>query len=135
VPSPTPSPVKTIIKKKVIRRTKIVQTPGAPVQSDPWAVVAAYYGDVTSGDYLDAWNLLGPGMQAGAGSYGSFAAGYTGTGSQSVTENGESGDQVNYYLESDNPDGTVQYYQGIATIYGGLIQASNVTQLAGNPNA
>jgi hypothetical protein len=105
------------------------------VQSDPWAVVSAYYGDVTSGDYLDAWNLLGPRMQSGAGSYGSFAAGYTGTGSQSVTENAESGDQVNYYLESDNPDGTVQYYQGTATIYGGLIQASNVTQLAGNPNA
>jgi hypothetical protein len=62
-------------------------------------------------------------------------AGYTGTGSQDVYEVSESGDQVTYYLESDNPDGTVQYYEATGTVYDGQLQSADVTQLAGNPNS
>jgi len=109
--------------------------PTAPVQSDPWAIVSEYYGDVTSGDYADAWNLLGPSMQAAQGGYASFTAGYSGTGSQNVYEVGESGDQVTYYLQSVNPDGTVQWYEGTATVWGGQVQSTDVTQIAGDPLA
>jgi hypothetical protein len=106
-----------------------------PVQSDPWAVVSEYYGDVSSRDYPDAWNLLGPAMQGRQGGYSQWVAGYTGTGGQDVKEISESGDQVNYDLESVNPDGTSQWYSGFATVQDGRIQSTSITQLAGNPNA
>jgi hypothetical protein len=68
----TPTPVKTVYRTKTVHRTKIVHKPvavqpAAPAQTDPWAVVSEYYGDVTSGDYSGAWALLGPGMQASQG--------------------------------------------------------------------
>ena len=107
----------------------------AHTQSDPWAVVSEYYGDVSSRDYPDAWNLLGPAMQAKQAGYSQWVAGYTGTGGQTVTEISESGDQVNYDLESINPDGTNQWYSGFAIVQGGQLQITRITQLAGNPNA
>jgi hypothetical protein len=111
--------------------------PAPPVVTDPWAVVSAYYGDVTSGDYAGAWQLLGPGMQASQGSYSSFVAGYTGTGAQQVSEVSEdtATGTVSYYLESVNPDGTTQWYSATAAVSGGQLQSAAVTQLAGNPQA
>jgi hypothetical protein len=73
---------------------------------DPYIVVSEYYSDVSAQDYLDASNLFARVMQATQGSYARFVAGYSRTGSQEVTEISETGDQVNYYLESINPDGT-----------------------------
>src|SRR3954451_11260197 len=92
----TPSPVKTVTvtpkaaatpkpkprprpKGKTVTRTVVAAQPAPPQpapQADPWAVVSEYCGDVTSRDYWDAWNLLGPSFQANMGSYDSFVAGY-----------------------------------------------------------
>ncbi len=104
-------------------------------QTDPWAVVSEYYGDVSSRDYPDAWNLFAPTMQDDQGSYSQWAAGYANTGDQDVTEISQSGDQVNYDLQSDNPDGTTQWYSGVAIVVGGQIQRASLTQVAGNPDA
>jgi hypothetical protein len=112
-----------------------VPVPATPAQTDPWAVVSEYYGDVSSRDYADAWNLFAPTMQDDQGSYSQWVAGYADTGAQDVTEISESGDQVNYDLQSDNPDGTTQWYSGVAIVVGGQIQSARLTQVAGNPDA
>jgi hypothetical protein len=95
----------------------------------PWAVVKTYYNDITVRDYAAAWRLLGYHPQ-GAG-YTSFVAGYANTGRQTVKKISQSGDQVSFTLRSDNPDGTVQTYQGTATVTGGKIVASNTVQTGG----
>jgi len=41
---------------------------------------------------------------------------------------------VSFTLRSDNPDGTVQTYQGTDTITGGRITAANIVQ-TGRPHA
>lgn len=97
----------------------------------PWAVVSAFYGYITAHDYAAAWRLLGPALKGG--SYASFAAGYAGTGRQTVTKISESGDRVSFTLRSDNPDGTVQAYRGTDTVGGGKIVAATVVQTAPPP--
>ena len=77
-------------------------------------------------DYAAAWSLLGSGLQGGG--YASFVAGYADTGRQTVTKIGQSGDQVSFTLRSDNPDGTVQTYQGTETVTNGKIVSANVVQ-------
>jgi hypothetical protein len=37
----------------------------APNVTDPWAVVSAYYGDIESGAYAQAWALLNSGATTG----------------------------------------------------------------------
>jgi hypothetical protein len=135
-PKPRPAPKPRTVTTTVAR--PVVAAPPAPQsapQTDPWAVVSEYYGDVSSQDYWDAWNLLGPSFQARMGSYDSFVAGYNGTGGQTVSEISEYGDQVTYQLESDNPDGTVQMYQGTATVYDGKMQHADVHRFYGNRTA
>jgi hypothetical protein len=99
----------------------------------PWPVVKAYYNDITLRDYAAAWRLLGYHPQ-GAG-YASFVAGYANTGRQTVTKTSQSGGQVTYLLRSDNSDGTVQTYQGTATVTGGKIVTSNMVQTGGPASA
>jgi hypothetical protein len=101
----------------------------APAATGAWAVVQAYYNDITARDYAAAWRLLG--HQASGAGYASFVAGYASTGRQTVTKISQSGDQVTFTLTSDNPDGTVQTYQGTDTVSGGTIVASHVTQTSG----
>ena len=67
--------------------------------------------------------------------YASFAAGYANTGRQTVRKISQSRDQVSFTLRSDNPDGTVQTYQGTATVTGGKIVTTNVAQTSGPPSA
>ena len=67
--------------------------------------------------------------------YASFVAGYANTGRQTVTKTSQSGGQVGFTLRSDNPDGTVQTYQGTATVTGGKIMTSNVVQTGGPASA
>ena len=105
----------------------------ATAGTGPWTVVRAYYQDITLRDYAAAWRLLGYHPQ-GAG-YASFAAGYASTGRQAVRKISQSGDQVSFTLRSDNPDGTVQTYQGTATVTGGKIVTTNVVQTSGPPAA
>jgi hypothetical protein len=99
----------------------------------PWAVVKAYYNDITLRDYPTAWRLLGFHLRGGG--YASFVAGYANTGRQTVTKTSQSGDQVSFILRSDNPDGTVQTYQDTATVTSGKIVTSNVVQTGGPASA
>ena len=102
--------------------------PGGPNVTDPWAVVSAYYGDIDSGDYAQAYALIGNGATTGQ-SYQQFAAGYSCTGAQVVSENWESGDQVNFDLTADDScAGTTQYYTGTDTVENGTIVAAEITQ-------
>jgi hypothetical protein len=105
----------------------------ATAGTGPWTVVRAYYQDITLRDYAAAWQLLGYHPQ-GAG-YASFVAGYARTGRQTVRKISESGDHVSFTLRSDNPDGTVQAYQGTATVTAGKIVTTNVAQTSGPPSA
>jgi hypothetical protein len=93
---------------------------------DPWSVVSAYFRDITLRDYAAAWKLLALALQNGG--YAGFAAGYADTGQQTVTKISQSGDQVGFTLRSDNPDGTVQTYQGTETVTGGKIVATHIAQ-------
>jgi hypothetical protein len=99
-----------------------------PNVTDPWAVVSAYYGDVESGDYQQAYALLSSGMTTGQ-SYQQFVAGYACTGGQEVSENWESGDQVNFDLTAyDNCSGAEQYYTGTDTVENGQVVAASIVQ-------
>ena len=102
-------------------------TAGSPATgSDPWSVISAYYQDITLREYAAAWKLLGPALQSSG--YTRFAAGYSGTGTQTVTKTSQSGDQVSFTLESDNPNGTIQTYQGTDTVTNGKIVAAHIVQ-------
>jgi hypothetical protein len=103
-------------------------TTTVPSVTDPWAVVSAYYGDVESGNYRQAWALLSYGMVTGQ-SYQQFVDGYSCTGGQQLTDLGESGDQVRFDLAAtDNCTGAVQHFTGVDTVIGGKIVAAHVTQ-------
>jgi cytoskeletal protein RodZ len=103
-------------------------TTTAPSVTDPWAVVSAYYGDVESGNYREAWALLSYGMVTGQ-SYQQFVDGYACTGNQQLTDLGESGDQVRFNLTAtDNCTGAVQHFTGVDTVIDGKIVAAHVTQ-------
>jgi hypothetical protein len=100
----------------------------APNVTDPWAVVAAYYGDVESGNYAEAYALLSSGLVTGQ-TYQDFVNGYACTGSQSVSENWESGGEVNFNLTADDMcTGATQYFTGTDTVQGGKIVAADITQ-------
>jgi hypothetical protein len=99
-----------------------------PNVTDPWAVVSAYYGDIESGDYPQAWALLSSGAVTGQ-SYGQFKDGFSCTGDQQLSEQGESGDQVSFTLAAtDSCTGAVQQFSGTDTVTGGRIVAAHITQ-------
>jgi hypothetical protein len=100
----------------------------APDVSDPWAVVSAYYGDIESGSYPQAWNLLSSGAVSGQ-TYQQFVNGFACTGAQQLTEQSESGDQVSFTLAAtDTCTGAVQQFSGTDTVAGGRIVAAHITQ-------
>ena len=102
--------------------------PGDQNVTDPWAVVSAYYGDIESGNYAQAYALIGYGATTGQ-SYQEFAGGFTCTGSQGVSENWDSGNQVNFDLAAtDRCTGETQYYTGTDTVENGTIVAADITQ-------
>lgn len=99
-----------------------------PGITDPWAVVSAYYGDVESGDYAQAWALLSSGMVTGQ-TYQQFVSGFSCTGTQQLTEQGESGDQVTFDLAAtDNCSGAVQTFTGTDTVTDGKIVAAQISR-------
>jgi hypothetical protein len=115
VPSAVPSPVAP-------------QQPADQNVTDPWAVVSAYYGDIESGNYEQAYALIGNGATTGQ-SYQQFADGFACSGAQALTENWDSGDQVNFDLAAgDTCTGATQYYTGTDTVQNGVIVAANVAQ-------
>jgi hypothetical protein len=100
----------------------------APNVTDPWAVVSAFYGDVESGNYQQAWVLVGSGATTGQ-TYQQFVNGYACTGAQTLSEVGESGDQVTFNLTANNScNGQVQHFSGTDTVQNGKIVNANVTQ-------
>jgi hypothetical protein len=107
--------------------------PGAPASAapnvtDPWAVVSAYYGDIESGNYAEAWALLNSGATTGQ-TYQQFVNGFACTGSQTLTEVGESGDQVTFDLDATNScTGQVEHFTGTDTVQNGTIVAAHVVQ-------
>jgi hypothetical protein len=102
--------------------------PGGPNVTDPWAVVSAYYGDIESGNFAQAYALIGNGATTGQ-SYGEFAAGFTCTGGQDLSQNWESGDQVNFDLTAtDSCTGGTDYYTGTDTVENGTIVSAQITQ-------
>jgi hypothetical protein len=102
--------------------------PSAPSVTDPWAVVSAYYGDVESGDYPQAWALLSSGAVTGQ-TYQQFVDGFSCTGGQQLTKQGESGDQVSFSLAAtDSCTGAVQQFSGTDTVSGGKIVTAHITQ-------
>jgi hypothetical protein len=137
--APTPAVTKTVVKYRSVTATPTAApAPAAPATTaapaadpnvtDPWAVVSAYYGDIESGDYAGAWALLDSGMTTGQ-TYQQFVDGFACTGSQSLSENWSSGDEVNFDLAAtDNCTGAVQNFSGTDTVQGGLIVAADVSQ-------
>ncbi len=104
------------------------QPAGGPNVTDPWAVVSAYYGDIDSGAYAQAYALIGNGAVTGQ-SYQQFGAGFACTGGQTVSENWESGDQVSFDLTAtDNCTGATNYYSGTDTVENGTITAADIQQ-------
>lgn len=96
--------------------------------TDPWAVVSAYYGDIESGNYRQAWALIGSGATTGQ-TYQQFADGFACTGSQQLTEVSESGNQVQFDLAATNDcNGQVQDFAGTDTVENGTIVAAHVVQ-------
>jgi hypothetical protein len=99
-----------------------------PNVTSPWAVVSAYYGDIESGNYPEAWALIGSGATTGP-TYQQFVSGFACTGSQQVTEVAASGDQVTFNLTAtDSCTGQVHTYAGTDTVRNGTIVAANVQQ-------
>ena len=99
-----------------------------PNVTAPWAVVSAYYGDIESGNYPEAWALLSSGAVTGQ-TYQGFVDGFACTGSQQLTEQGASGDQVSFSLAATNScTGAVEQFSGTDTVSGGKIVAAHITQ-------
>jgi hypothetical protein len=100
----------------------------SPNVTDPWAVVSAYYGDIESGNYQQAWALIGSGATTGQ-TYQQFKDGFACTGSQTLSEVGESGDQVTFNLTAtDSCNGQVQHFTGTDTVQNGKIVNANVSR-------
>jgi hypothetical protein len=135
--APTPAVTKTVVRYRNVTPTAAASTtaapaaapaPAAPNVTDPWAVVSAYYGDIESGDYQNAWQLLDSGMTTGQ-TYQQFVDGFSCTGSQDLSENWESGDEVNFDLAAtDNCTGAVQDFSGTDTVVNGQIVAADISQ-------
>ena len=102
--------------------------PASPNVTDPWAVVSAYYGDIESGNYQQAWALLDSGATTGQ-TYQQFVDGFACTGSQDLSEQSASGNQVTFSLSAtDTCNGQVQHFTGTDTVQNGKIVAANVNQ-------
>jgi len=100
----------------------------APNVTDPWAVVSAYYGDIESGNYQQAWALLDSGATTGQ-TYQQFVDGFSCTGSQDLSEDSASGNQVTFSLSAtDTCNGQVQHFTGTDTVENGKIVAADVHQ-------
>jgi hypothetical protein len=94
-------------------------------------VVSAYYGEIESGDYQQAWDLISAGAVTGQ-TYQQFVDGFACTGAQQLSEVGQSGDQVTFNLDATNScSGAVQHFTGTDTVQNGKIVAAHVVQTGG----
>jgi hypothetical protein len=127
-PTPSAAPTTTAAAPPAAPPAPAPQQPADQNVTDAWAVVSAYYGDIESGNYAQAYALIGNGATTGQ-SYQQFVGGFSCTGSQAVTENWDSGNQVNFDLAAgDSCSGATTYYTGTDTVNDGIIVAANVVQ-------
>jgi hypothetical protein len=136
---PAPAITRTVTKRPGHRASVTPQPTQAPQPAsappstvpnvtDPWAVVSGYYGDIESGNYREAWVLLSSGMVTGQ-TYQQFVSGFSCTGTQRLTDLGESGNSVSFNLAAtDVCTGRVQHFSGTDTVENGKIVAANVTR-------
>lgn len=110
--------------------TVYVPAPGPtrPQVTNPWAVVSAYYGDIESANYAEAWSFLSPSMQARLGPYDAWVAGYQTTVQTSVSELGQSGDTVTINITAEESDGSSRSYTGYYTVSNGKITSAHITE-------
>jgi len=128
--SPAPAPAITNTPSGRPRATLTPRQAARPRRhlTDPWAVVSAYYRDVDSHQYPQAWALISSGLATGQ-TYQQFVAGYACTGTEQPTKLGQSGHQVRFNLAVVNAcTGAAQYYTGTDTVRGGKIVAADVTR-------
>lgn len=101
-----------------------------PSVTTPWAVVAAYYADIESGNDREAWALISSGATTGQ-TYQQFASGYACTGAETVTEIGQSGNQVTFDLSAtDTCTNKHQQFTGTDTVRDGKIVAASISQVS-----
>jgi len=130
---PTPTVTKTITKPHAPAGSRTATPSAAPPSAvpnvtDPWAVVSAYYGDIESGNYQEAWALLSSGSVTGQ-TYQQFVAGFACSGSQRLTKVSESGDTVSIDLAAtDDCSGAVQHFSGTYTVQNGKIVSADVAR-------
>jgi eukaryotic-like serine/threonine-protein kinase len=87
-------------------------------------VVEQYFAAINAGNYTLAWSLGG--MNIGQGSYDSFAQGFAGTSSDSVTIVSVSGDTATVRIDATQTDGTHKYFAGTYTVRDGVIVAADI---------
>ena len=126
-PSPAPTTATTASGTPQATVTPRQAAQPRPQPTGPWAVVRAYYRDVSSRQYAKAWALIGSGRVTGQ-TYQEFVAGYNCTGTEQPAKLSQSGNQVSFNLTVvNNCTGAAQYYTGTDTVRGGKIVAAYVT--------
>ena len=107
-----------------------VPEPAPPQASDAWAVASAYYADLQSSDYTQAWVLMNNGNTLPQ-TYSQFVNGFNDTDNSSITwsEDSESGNTVSIDISALKiSTDTTQYFTGTYTVDNGVITDANVTQ-------
>ena len=100
----------------------------APAYSNPTAVVAQFYQDITDHDYAAAWSLGGQNLSGGTG-YTAWVAGYATTASIYLSTYGTwSNGTVWANITATQSDGSVRPYYGTYTVSDGVIVAANIAQ-------
>ena len=126
----TPTPASTHPASGAPRASPAARHTARHRHTGPWAVVAAYYRDISARRYARAWALISPALDTGQ-SYAQFVAGYACTGAERPAKLRRSGHQVSFHLTVvDNCAGATQYYTGTDTVRGGKIVAAHVTRIS-----
>jgi hypothetical protein len=124
----TPAPASSPTASGAPRATPAPRHTARLRRAGPWAVVAAYYRDISARRYARAWALISPALDT-IQSYAQFVAGYACTGTEQPAKLNQSGHQISFHLTvTDNCAGATQYYTGIDTVHGGKIVAAHVTR-------
>jgi len=124
----TPAPASTPTASGAPRATPAPRHTARLRRAGPWAVIVAYYRDISARRYARAWALIRPALDT-VQSYAQFVAGYACTGAERPARLSQAGHQVSFHLTvADNCAGATQYYTGTDTVLGGKIVAAHVTR-------
>ena len=124
----TPAPASTHPASGAPRSSPAPRHTAPPRRAGPWAVVAAYYRDISARHYAPAWALISPALD-NVQSYAQFVAGYACTGTERPAKLSQSGHQVSFHLTvTDNCAGATQFYTGTDTVRSGKIVVAHVTR-------